>query len=191
MMPADVSDLGEVTYLAITELRESIVNPRNISDKAIELVALSLTRFGWQQPIVVDRDHVIVVGHTRYRAAQHLDLNRVPVVIADDLTPDEIDAYRIVDNRTRDFTTWDLPLLAQELDKLSEEFGDVLALADWEAVATDFADSTADLDLPDETINALDGGFTITAHFHSKADALAAEARIIDMPGAFDVRHNR
>lgn len=192
-----VGDLAAVTDMPITKVRESKANPRKISERAVELVGLSLTRFGWKQPLVVDSDGIIIVGHTRYRAALSLGLDRVPVVVADDLTPAEVDAYRIADNRTRDFTTWDLPMLAEQLDGLSDGFADVLALADWEAIVSDYAEAGAvaatetSIDLPDGVGNALDGGFTITAHFHTKEDASAAEALLIDMPGAFDVRHNR
>jgi hypothetical protein len=117
----------------------------------------------------------------------------VPAVIADDLTEAEIDAYRIVDNRTHEFSTWDLPELARQLDALSAEFGDVLVLADWEAVLADLEDATAglaDLDLPDGVKDALTGGFQLNVCFHTKEQALAAEQTLIDLPGAFDVRHD-
>ena len=74
-------------------------NPR-INENGVEAVASSIKEFGWQQPIVVDRDHVIIAGHTRYFAAKHLNLTEVPVVIAEHLTPEQVKAYRIADNKT-------------------------------------------------------------------------------------------
>ena len=75
---------------------------------------------------------VIVAGHTRHQAAKHLGLKEVPVVIADQLTPEQIRAFRIVDNRTHDYTSWDYPQLMSELEGMDGEFADVLDLADWE-----------------------------------------------------------
>jgi len=201
---APVRDLPPVHAVAVTDLRESDKNARKIPQAAVELVAASLRRFGWKQPVVVDADRNIVVGHTRYRAARHLGLTRVPVIMADDLTPAEVDAYRIADNRTHDFTTWDLPELAVQLAALDDDFADVLALADWEAVTAEAAalipggggggsggaGGLMGLDLPENVVNALDGGFIVHVCFHSKEEALAAEQTMIDLPGAFDVRHD-
>ena len=98
----------------ISELVEYENNPRN-NDDAVEPVAKSIQEFGWRQPIVVDRDNVIVAGHTRYRAAIKLGLETVPCVVADDLSPDAIKAYRLVDNKTSEFAQWNLDLLNSEL----------------------------------------------------------------------------
>jgi ParB-like chromosome segregation protein Spo0J len=185
-----VRDLPKVHSLSINDVRESPTNPRKIPERAVELVALSLTRFGWKQPLVVDREGNIVVGHTRHRAARSLGLARVPAVIADDLTPAEVDAYRIADNRSHDFTTWDLPALSELLEELSEDFGDVLALADWESVTADLDAATGGLDLPPRVRDALDGGFQLNVCFHTKEQALAAEEAILDLTGVFDVRHD-
>jgi hypothetical protein len=116
----------------------------------------------------------------------------VPAVIADDLTPGEIDAYRIVDNRSHEFSTWDLPELARQLDGLSADFGDVLVLADWDAVLADLETTTdlADLDLPAGVQTAATGGFRLSVCFYTKEQAEAAEQTLLDLPGAFDVRHD-
>ena len=92
-------------------------NPRIISEDAISKVKESLENFGWQQPIVVDKDNVIIVGHTRYRAAQELHLDKVPVVTAD-LSQEKVKAYRIADNRTNEEAEWDDELLALEIKEL-------------------------------------------------------------------------
>lgn len=92
-------------------------NPRQ-NDDAVEAVAESIRRFGFRQPIVVDQDGVIVAGHTRFRAAQRLGLATVPVHVATDLTPDEVRAYRLADNKTAELASWDDAMLSIELDGL-------------------------------------------------------------------------
>jgi len=91
-------------------------NPR-LNDAAIDAVASSLREFGWRQPIVVDRDGVIVVGHTRWKAARKLGLKEVPVHVAD-LTPEQAKAYRLADNQTATIAEWDKELLPLELADL-------------------------------------------------------------------------
>lgn len=92
-------------------------NPRK-NKSAIGKVVESLREFGWQQPIVVDPEGVIIVGHTRLEAAKHLQMERVPVVVAHDLTPAQVRAYRLADNRTGEEASWDKLLLSEELDAL-------------------------------------------------------------------------
>lgn len=92
-------------------------NPRQ-NDAAVDAVAASLREFGFRQPIVVDEEGVIIVGHTRWLAAQKLGLEKVPVHVATDLTPEQIRAYRIADNKTGELATWDGELLALELGEL-------------------------------------------------------------------------
>ena len=92
-------------------------NPR-INDDAVETVAASIKEFGFRQPIVVDNDGVIICGHTRYKAALHLGLDKVPVHVAKDLTPEQIKAYRIADNKTAELAEWNLELLPIELGEL-------------------------------------------------------------------------
>ena len=93
-------------------------NPRKLSEKAIETVAMSLKEYGFRQPIVVDKDRIIVVGHTRFRASKKLGFKEVPITIADNLTPEQINAYRIADNRTSEESEWDSELLKMELKEL-------------------------------------------------------------------------
>ena len=94
-------------------------NPRQ-NDEAVEAVAASIREFGFRQPIVVDEDGVIICGHTRYKAARILELEQVPVHVARNLTPDQIRAYRLADNATRDLSSWDYDLLPIELGALEE-----------------------------------------------------------------------
>ena len=95
-------------------------NPRD-NEAGIEAVAKSIQEFGWRQPIVVDEAGVIVVGHTRYKAAQKLGLTEVPVHVATGLTPEQIQAYRIADNQTSTLSDWDDDKLTQELVSLQEK----------------------------------------------------------------------
>jgi ParB-like chromosome segregation protein Spo0J len=92
-------------------------------------VAASLSEFGFRQPIVVDEDGVIIAGHTRWKAATKLGLAKVPVHVATDLSPDQVRAYRLADNRTGEIAQWDLSILPIEINELRmNEFDmDVLA----------------------------------------------------------------
>ena len=90
--------------LNISEIHPYENNPRRISDEAVEKVADSIREFGFQQPIVVDSAHVIIVGHTRLKAAKKLGLETVPVVVADNLTEEQAKAYRLADNKTGELT---------------------------------------------------------------------------------------
>jgi len=101
----------------LVEIKPYEKNPR-INDQAVDAVVESIRRFGFRQPIVIDGDGVIVVGHTRWKAAQKLGLDKVPVHVATDLTPEQIRAYRIADNKTNELADWDLPLLSIELAEL-------------------------------------------------------------------------
>jgi DNA modification methylase len=99
-------------------------NPRKNAG-AVDKVANSIQAFGFKQPIVVDGEKVIIVGHTRYLAAKQLGMNHVPVLIAEDLTPEQAKAYRLADNRSHEESTWDRDLLALELGDLSRLHFDV------------------------------------------------------------------
>src|SRR5690606_21192480 len=83
-------------------------------------VATSLTTFGFRQPIVVDGEGIIIAGHTRWKAAQKLGLTQVPVHVATDLTPEQVRAYRIADNKTGELAEWDLDILPIELNELRQ-----------------------------------------------------------------------
>jgi DNA modification methylase len=101
----------------LAEIKPYEKNPR-INDAGVEAVPRSIGEFGFRQPIVVDADGIIVVGHTRWKAAAKLGLDKVPVHVARDLTPEQARAYRIADNKTADLATWDLELLPGELAEL-------------------------------------------------------------------------
>ena len=109
----------KVTLRPITEIKPYDRNPR-INEDAVDAVAASIKEFGFRQPIVVDADDVIICGHTRYKAAIQLELAKVPVHVAKDLTPEQIKAYRIADNKTAELAEWDFDLLPIELGELQE-----------------------------------------------------------------------
>src|SRR5262245_34038946 len=90
-------------------------NARKIPPAAVDKVAASIKEFGWRQPIVVDSDAVIIAGHTRLLAAQKLGLTQVPVHVATGLTPAQVKAYRLMDNRSHEEATWDMDLLPLEI----------------------------------------------------------------------------
>src|SRR5580700_7423855 len=83
-------------------------NSRKIPERAVDKVAASIQDFGWRVPIVVDKDGVVICGHTRLLAAKKLGLREVPVHIADNLTPAQVKAYRLIDNRSHQDTDWDV-----------------------------------------------------------------------------------
>jgi hypothetical protein len=109
----------EIEWKSLEEIRPYENNPRNIPRRAIRAVADSIQRFGWRQPIVVDREGVIVVGHVRYEAAKHLGLGSVPVHVAD-FTAEEAKLYRLIDNRTSNLSSWNMTKLDIELKDIQE-----------------------------------------------------------------------
>lgn len=115
-----------VQYVSIEDIRPYEKNPRK-NDEAVEYVANSIREFGWKQPIVVDADGVIIAGHTRYKAAKKLNMKEVPVLVADDLTDEQVKAYRLADNKTGEIAEWDYPLVDEILAEISDidmsEFG--------------------------------------------------------------------
>lgn len=92
-------------------------NPRN-NDEAVEPVLESIKEFGFKVPIIIDKNNVIVAGHTRYKAAKKLKLKSVPCIRADDLTEEQIRAFRLADNKVSEFAKWDNQLLNIELDEI-------------------------------------------------------------------------
>lgn len=103
--------------IEIARLKEYENNPRK-NDKAVDKVAASIREFGFKVPIVIDGNNVIICGHTRLRAAKRLNLDVVPCIIADDLTDEQIKAFRLADNKTSEFADWDIEKLDEELAAL-------------------------------------------------------------------------
>ena len=108
-----------IVNLKVEELIPYINNPRN-NTEAVDKVAASIKEFGFKVPIVIDKDNVVVTGHTRLLASKKLGLEEVPCVIADDLTDAQIKAFRIADNKVSEYAEWDEELLKLELEQLEE-----------------------------------------------------------------------
>ena len=139
-------------------------NPRKIPKKAIAAVAGSIKAFGFKQPIVVDKKGVIVAGHTRYLAAKSLKLIKVPVIVADDLSKDQIRAYRIADNRVAEFSDWDIVALQGELDELT---GVDLEFAQLDALVKQLGGGIPDEDIAD--VNQIEAKFLIIVECKDEA----------------------
>ena len=110
----------KIEYMSPDELIPYNRNPRDTRD-AVNKVAASIQAFGFLVPIIIDKDNIIVAGHTRLLASRKLGLKSVPVVRADDLTEDQVKAYRLVDNRVAEMAIWDMPLLTEALDEIGDE----------------------------------------------------------------------
>ena len=113
----------QIEYKRLDEIRPYDNNPRR-NDEAAKAVANSIKEFGFQSPIIVDRDGVIIAGHTRYKAARRLKLQEVPVIVAAELDPEKVKALRIADNSTGEVAEWDLQLLVQELTGIDYDMTD-------------------------------------------------------------------
>ncbi len=103
----------------VEELIPYINNPRH-NEAAVDFVAASIKEFGFKNPIIIDKDGVIVAGHTRHAAAKKLGLESVPCIMADDLTEQQIKAFRLADNKTAELATWDLEKLEIELEGIDD-----------------------------------------------------------------------
>ena len=112
-----------IVYKKINEIRPYENNPRNNED-AIKYVAKSIEEYGFKVPIVIDKDGIIVTGHTRYEASKQLGLKEVPCIIADDLDEEQVKAFRLVDNKVAEQSRWDYKKLMEELKIVDEEMMD-------------------------------------------------------------------
>ena len=117
-----MSDL-KIEYISTDKLIPYINNPR-VNDNAVDKVAASIKEFGFKNPIIIDKENVIVAGHTREKAARKLGLKEVPTIRAEDLSDTQIKAFRLADNKTSEFSEWDVELLDIELDNININMGD-------------------------------------------------------------------
>ena len=129
-----------IVNFKVEELIPYINNPRNNND-AIDKVAASIKEFGFKVPLVIDKDNVVVTGHTRLLASKKLGLEEVPCVIADDLTDAQIKAFRIADNKVSEYAEWDEDMLKLELEELEEMDFDL------DSVSIDYSDFDISLEL--------------------------------------------
>lgn len=153
----------KIIYKNIDELVPYENNPRD-NTAAIDAVAASIKEFGFKNPIIIDSDNVIVAGHTRLKAAQKLKIQNVPCVVADDLTQEQVNAFRLADNKTAELAEWDLELLNSELELIDgidmTEFGFELDIADEQEVVEDEFDE----ELPEEPQTKLGDIYQLGRH---------------------------
>lgn len=109
----------KIVVLPIAEVRPYDKNPRK-NENAVKYVKESIRQFGFKVPIVIDSNRVIVCGHTRLLAAKSLGMTEVPCIMADDLTDDQVKAFRLADNKVGEFAEWDMDLLGDELDAIAD-----------------------------------------------------------------------
>lgn len=109
----------EIVNKNIEEIKMYENNPRN-NDGAVEYVANSIKEFGFKVPIVLDKNNVIVAGHTRYKAAKLLKITEIPCIIADDLSDEQVKAFRLIDNKAAELASWDVDLLNLELENIKD-----------------------------------------------------------------------
>ena len=115
--------MTEIQNMKLTEIHPYEKNPR-LNDDSVDAVANSIRDFGFRAPIIVDKDRTIIAGHTRYKAAKKLGLKTVPVIIAEDMTPEQVEAYRIADNSAGSKSDWDLDLLSDILQDIDFDMAD-------------------------------------------------------------------
>lgn len=109
----------EIINRKISELTPYARNPRK-NDGAVEYVANSIREFGFKVPIVISADGEIIAGHTRMKAAKKLGMKEVPCIVADDLTDEQVKAFRLADNKVGEAAEWDFNVLAEELDDIAD-----------------------------------------------------------------------
>lgn len=153
----------QIIEKSIDELKPYEKNPRK-NDKSVDKVAQSIDQFGFRVPVVIDKDNVIVCGHTRYKAAKKLHLASVPCVVADDLTDEQIKAYRLADNKVGEDSEWDIDLLQGELDDIIDidmaDFGFDLTAAENKVVE----DDDFEMSVPEEPKSKLGDIYQLGRH---------------------------
>ena len=133
----------QIIEKSINDLTPYENNPRK-NDKSVDYVANSISQFGFKVPIVIDSSDVIVAGHTRYKAAVKLKIETIPCIVADDLTDEQIKAFRLADNKAGESSQWDMDLLADELDSILD-----LDMSDFGFIDMDMPEDDLALDLDD------------------------------------------
>ena len=187
MMTWAMSTKIKIVYKNIGELHEYENNPR-LNDEAVESVKQSIRQFGWKVPIVIDKDGVIVTGHTRVRAARELGITDIPCIVATDLSPKQVKAFRLVDNKTSELSGWDFSKLDVELQDLNDIFnmGD-FGFIDYDAFDTPVIDvpETPDSVPITDTVVGSGGGnnakeYTLLVQCFNQADLYELQERMTD-----------
>ena len=179
-----MDNMANTEMRSVDELIPYINNPRH-NDAAVDAVASSIKNFGFKVPIVIDANNEIINGHTRLKAAKKLGLIEVPVIVASDLTPEQVKAFRLADNKVSELATWDDTLLSQELGELQELDIDMSAFGfevdDLKGVS-DVEEDDYDEDIPDEPKSKQGELYQLGNHRLLVGDSTSAEdiARLMD-----------
>lgn len=155
----------KVVEIPVNQLKPYKKNAR-FNENAVPKVAESIRQFGFKVPIVVDKNMVVITGHTRLEASKTLGLEKVPCIIADDLTPKQVKAFRLVDNRTSEFASWNYDLLQSELETLDIDlsdfefpdltYEDTMSAEELESILDDDTDPTSEYGKDDEESDSKD-----------------------------------
>lgn len=159
----------EIKNIDIKLIKPYENNPR-VNINAVDKVAESIKEFGFKVPLVINSDYVIINGHTRYEASKKLGLKNVPVIFAGDLTEEQQNAFRIIDNKTHDYAEWDYQTLEEELDKISLD----MSKYGFEENTLDFIDEMIDSGIAGEGNDKEVWGLKIT--FEKQYEGLVKEA---------------
>jgi len=138
-----------ILELELSAIKPYENNPRN-NEQAVDKVVASIKEFGFKVPIIIDRENTIVCGHTRYLAAQKLEMQKIPCIMADDLTPNQIKAFRLADNKVAEASGWDFTKLNEELSFLNEIAFDVEQFGFCPSEEVDFDSFLTDQENPEK-----------------------------------------
>ena len=172
--------MNEIIYLSPSELKPYENNPR-INDEAVTMVAKSIKEFGFKNPVIVDNEKVIIAGHTRLKASLELGLEEIPVIIADDLTEDQANALRLIDNRSSEVAEWDFEKLKNELDNIEMNMDDFdfnfdeLNIEDMKPIEEDNFDLEEALEEIEEPITQYGDLYRLGNHFLLCGDSTSQE----------------
>ena len=166
----------QIVYKDINDIQMYDNNPRKNSD-AVQYVMNSINNFGFKVPIIIDKNNMIVCGHTRYKAARRLKMATVPCIMADDLDEDQIRAFRLADNKVAEMSTWDYDRLEQEvglLDPLEFDLADFGFFPNYEADEDEEEDDN-------ETGSSAEPSYSLVIDCESKAEQKDTYERLMKM----------
>lgn len=138
----------KIEYLSVSSIKPYENNPRN-NTFAIDAVAKSIEKNGFRAPVLVDKDMVIIAGHTRWLAAQKLGMDKVPCIIEDDMSEEQVRAYRLADNKTAEASSWNDELLQAELSALQQQGYELTDMGFSEAELSELLGEVSDADFDD------------------------------------------
>lgn len=173
-----MSEELQIVYKDINDLQMYENNPRKNSD-AVQYVANSISQFGFKVPIIIDKNNMIVCGHTRYKAARRLKMAKVPCIMADDLDEDQIRAFRLADNKVAEMATWDYDRLEQEfmlIDPLEFDIADFGFFPNYEPDEDEEEEDDGDADM-----TASEKSYSLIIDCESKAEQKDTYERLAKM----------